>query len=314
MMIKAMVSSDSREERKRVAHLRIIGLLVFLLIVGLSLLIGCHSQNPESNSHDTGQPESTPGLLTVTGTGVENQTKFTLTELKNMEDALASECYSTVNNWPSKKFFVGKGVKVSDLLKKAGIKNDAQTIIVWASDGYFATFTREQLDERRFYFPNLLEGSDEGAREVPAILAWEHREGSNDLSKAAGGKLCLLLGQKGLNDVVAPVYVKDVVTLEVLNSPPGQWSVVQAEPAPGKVKRGTEVVLSHSQLDQVKIYYTIDGSTPDEKSLVYNPSTTYFQPNLIKPITVDKSVIIKTRVIGFGKHNSQVATFAYDAE
>lgn len=295
-------------------QLRIIGLFAFLMIVGVSLLAGCHSQNQASTGHDTRQPESTPGFLTITGNGVEHQTKFSLTELKKMDEALVGECYSVVNNWPSKKFFVGKGVLLSHLLESAGIKRDAQTIIVWAADGYFATFTREQLDERRFYFPNLLEGSEEGAQEVPAILAWEHWEGSKDLSKAKSGKLRLLLGQKGLNDVVAPVCIKDVAVIEVLSSPPGQWDPVQAEPDPGKVKQGTEVVLKHTHQDQVKIYYTVDGSTPDEKSLVYNPSTTYFQPDLNKPITVDKSMIIKAKVIGFGKQDSQVATFAYDVE
>lgn len=295
-------------------QLRIIGLFAFLMIVGVSLLAGCHSQNQTSTGHDTRQPESTSGFLTITGNGVGHQTKFSLTELKKMDEALVGECYSVVNNWPSKKFFVGKGVLLSHLLESAGIKRDAQTIIVWAADGYFATFTREQLDERRFYFPNLLEGSEEGAQEVSAILAWEHWEGSKDLSKAKSGKLRLLLGQKGLNDVVAPVCIKDVAVIEVLSSPPGQWDPVQAEPDPGKVKQGTEVVLKHPHQDQVKIYYTVDGSTPDEKSLVYNPSTTYFQPDLNKPITVDKSMIIKAKVIGFGKQDSQVATFAYDVE
>lgn len=289
-------------------------LITVLLMIGLALLTGCHHQKPVATSLETERPDNRPGILIITGNGVEHQTRFTLTELKNMEEALSGECYSTVNNWPAKKYYVGKGVKVSYLLKKAGIKNTAQMIIVRAADGYNATFTREQLEEKRFCYPNLLEGSEEGAREVPAILAWEHWEGTSDLSKATSGNLCLLLGQKGLNDVVTPAYVKDVITLEVLTTPPGQWGVVQAEPAPGKVKQGTDIVLSHPEQDRVKIYYTIDGTTPDDKSLVYNPSTTYYQPELIKPITVDKTVIIKAMVIGFGKHNSQVATFKYDVE
>lgn len=283
--------------------------VIVFLILGLSLLTGCQQQKQESR-----QPEFIPGFLTITGNGVEQQTRFNLTELNNLEEALVGECYSIVNNWPAKKLAVAKGVKISYLLEKAGIKNDAQSIIVWAADGYNATFTREQLEEKRFYFPNLLEDSEAGVQEVPAILAWEHWEGTNDLSKASSDKLGLFLGQKGLNDVVAPVCVKDVVTLEVLTVAPGQWSVAQAQPVPGKVKPGTKIVLNHPNQDQVKIYYTMDGSLPDETSCVYNPSTTYFQPDLIKPIELDKSVIIKTIVIGFGKNNSPVATFSYDVE
>lgn len=284
-------------------------LMVVLLVLGLSLLTGCNQEKQES-----GQLESTPGFLVITGNGVEKQTKISLAELKEMKEATVGECYSLVNNWPTKKFAVGKGVKVTYLLEKAGIKNDAQTIIVWAGDGYNATFTREQLEEKRFYFPNLLNDSKAGAKEVPAILAWEHREGTNDLSKATGGDLCLLLGQKGLNDAAAPVGVKDVVNLEVLTTPCDQWSAVQAQPAPGKVKAGTKVVLEHPQQDAVKIYYTRDGSLPDENSCVYNPSTAYFQPDLTKPIEINESITIKTIVVGFGKNKSPVATFTYEVD
>ena len=284
-------------------------LMVVLLVLGLSLLTGCDQEKQES-----GQLESTPGFLVITGNGVEKQTKISLAELKEMKEATVGVCYSVVNNWPTKKFAVGKGVKVTYLLEKAGIKNDAQTIIVWARDGYNATFTREQLEEKRFYFPNLLNDSKAGAKEVPAILAWEHREGTNDLSKATGGDLCLLLGQKGLNDAAAPVGVKDVVNLEVLTTPCDQWSAVQAQPAPGKVKAGTKVVLEHPQQDAVKIYYTRDGSLPDENSCVYNPSTAYFQPDLTKPIEVNESVTIKAIVVGFGKNKSPIATFTYEVE
>ena len=303
----------------------LIALIAFLLVVSLNMLTGCQGQRqngppatagraPESTGQETGKPGSEPAILTITGTGVEHEVKFTLAELKSMEDALAAACYSTVNNWPTKKFIVGKGVQVSYLLEKAGIKEDAQTIIVRAADGYNARFTREQLAEKRFYYPNLLKGSVEGAREVPAILAWEYQEDTSDLSKATSGKLRLYLGQKGLNDVVTAAFVKGATTIEASTASPGQWSTARAEPASGKVKRGTEIVLSHPEQDLVKIYYTIDGSAPDENSRVYNPSTTYFQPDLSKPIPVVQPVTIKTIVVGFGKHNSQVSTFEYAVE
>jgi len=305
--------------------LKMIGLAAALLAVVLSLLAGCYSQRQAMNSNAPGtavesqaqtgeKPEPGQVILTVTGDGVERETRFTLADLQSMEGALAGACYSTVNNWPTKKFFVGKGVLVSRLLQKAGIKDEAQTIIIRAADGYSATLTRAQLEEKRFCYPNLLKGSAEGAQEVPAILAWEHQEGTSDLSKAVSGNLRLLLGQKGLNDVVTAACVKDVTAIEVLTAPPGRWTAVQAWPAPGKVKRGTGIVFSHPEQDQVKIYYTTDGSTPGVNSLLYNPSATYFQPDLNKPVPVDKPVTIKAVVIGFGKHDSQVATFHYDVE
>ena len=305
--------------------LKTIGLAAVLLAVGLSLVTGCQDQKrqtepqtagtaTESTGQETGKPGSETYILTITGGGVEHETRFTLTELKSMEGALASACYSAVNNWPAKKFIVGKGIQVSHLLQQAGLKAEAQTIIFRSADGYNARFTIEQLEEKRFCFPNLMKGSAEGAVEVPLILAWEYQEDTSDLSKAAGGKLRLLLGQTGLNDVIAAAFVKGVTAIEVFTAPPGQWSMVRAEPASGKVKPGTEIVLSHPEQDLVKLYYTIDGSVPDAKSLIYNPSTTYFQPDLSKPIPVDQPVTIKAVAVGFGKQNSQVATFRYDVE
>lgn len=288
-------------------------LIFALLFLSLNILVACQGQKPESGGKIE-KPDITPGFLTISGNGVKAPSRFTLAELKDMEEAQTSQCYSIVNNWPSKKYMVGRGIELSYLLKKAGIKDEAQTISFQAVDGYFAVFTRQQLEEKRFYYPKLMEGSEEEAQEVPAILAWEHREGSKDLSKASGGKLTLLLGQKGLNDVQAQVCVKDVAVIEVLTLPPGQWSTVQATPAPGRIKPGTEIVLHHSEQDQVKIYYTADGSSPSEKSLLYNPSTTYYQPELNKPLVVKQSVTIKAIAVGYGKNDSQIASFAYDVE
>lgn len=299
--------------------LKTIGLVAVLMGACLALLTGCQSQKqaePPAAAGTAGESAQNvagdPNLLTITGNGVEHEIQFSLDELKKMEDALAGACYSTVNNWPAKRFVVGKGVKVNRLLQKAGLKEDAQKIIFRAADGYNASFTREQLEEQRFCYPDLMQGSTRGAVEVPMLLAWEYQEDTSDLSEATGGKLRLLAGQTGLNDVVTAAFVKGVTTIEVLTGPPGQWSMVRAEPAPGKVKPGTEVVLSHPDGDLVKIYYTLDGSEPDIQSLIYNPSASYFRPELNKPIPVNQPVTIKAIAIGFGKQNSQVATFKYE--
>jgi len=61
----------------------------------------------------------------------------------------------------------------------------------------------------------------------------------------------------------------------------------------------------------VKIYYTLDGTVPDCNSLIYNPSTSYFQPELTLPITIDNTVTIKAIAIGYGKENSDVSTFQF---
>jgi len=64
-------------------------------------------------------------------------------------------------------------------------------------------------------------------------------------------------------------------------------------------------------LDQVKLYYTLDGSDPTVNSNVYNPSTTYFQPDLIRPISVNGSGTLKAIAVGYGKYDSEVLNYDY---
>jgi hypothetical protein len=289
---------------------RIIEIMAAVLVTAVLILTAGCFDGKKSAGYNT--PELVSGTLTITGDGIEQPGRYNAGELKSMQDTVTGERYSAVNNVGTKNIFVGKGIQLSYLLGKAGMRDTAQSIKVMGADGYTVILTREQLGEKRYYFPKLVEGSEEGAREVPAVLAWEYREGSSDLSQARSGSLRLLLGQTSLSNVVVPAFVRDVILIEVSNSAPGQWDTVRAEPAPGKVEPGTGIVLNHPELDSVKIYYTTDGSTPDEKSPIYNPSTTYFKPELNRAITVNHNVIIKAIAVGFGKNNSQVAVFDYD--
>lgn len=293
----------------RVMRPAIIFLVLFMAFAAVS---GCREN--ENTRAGFEQPEFTPGHLTITGNGVEKTNVYKLIELKDMKDACFDGCYSVVNDWPTRKFAVGKGIKINNLLKEAGIKPGAQKIVVWAADGYCKTFTRMQLEEDRFCFPGLLDGLEENAKTIPTILAWEYREGTDDLAETLSCDLRLMLGQNGLDDTTAPAWVKDVVGLEITTESPDCWAKVFADPQPGNIKPGSSIELGHPQSDNGKIYYTIDGSTPDEKSFLYNPSTSYFQPDLSRPITVNDSTVIKAVMIGFGKTNSDIAVFAYDVQ
>ncbi len=288
--------------------------ILFVLFL-MSIFIysaGCLNQKPADTGLNLLNFE--PATLTIRGDGVEHPVHYTMDQLMSMSEALVGECYSTINNVGTKNYFVGKGVKLSYLLQKAGIRENAQTIKVMGYDGYTAVFTREQLEQPRYYYPGLMEGSEEEAKEVPAILAWEYQEGEQDLSKVRSGSLCLLLGQSTLNNVVVPAFVKDIVLIDISVAEAGQWDAVSAHPAAGKVEPGQDIALTHPEMDSVKIYYTIDGSTPDEKSFIYNPGTSYYKPELNRPIVIDQDMIIKAIAIGFGKENSPVVVFEYDVK
>ena len=61
-------------------------------------------------------------VLTITGDGVSTEKKYTLKQLQDKKQY--QQVYSAINTWPSKKWYVGKGVKLKDLLD--GGRNEEQ--------------------------------------------------------------------------------------------------------------------------------------------------------------------------------------------
>ena len=93
-------------------------------------------------------------FLEITGDGVTPIT-FTREQLEKMEQH--EQTYSVINTWPTKKWYVGKGVKLRDLLEKAEIKDEAKLIKKFYSiDGYSVTLTVDELfNDKRYYYPHL---------------------------------------------------------------------------------------------------------------------------------------------------------------
>ncbi|WP_276662729.1 hypothetical protein, partial [Syntrophomonas wolfei] len=56
--------------------------------------------------------------LEICGDGVKNPTTFTRAQLEEMPQY--QQVYSSINTWPSKKWYVGKGVHLSELLSLVG--------------------------------------------------------------------------------------------------------------------------------------------------------------------------------------------------
>lgn len=243
-------------------------------------------------------------ILTINGDGISKPVYLSLADLQKMKDGYIEQCFSIVNNYPTRKFTVAKGVNLVYLLEQAGIKSTARSIQIEASDGYKATLTRDQLLGKRYRYPGLKSASAANAAEVKPMLAWAFAEGQ-DMTKAKEEELRLAIGQRGLNDVNTAASVQMITKITVLNKDNGRWNKAAASLAEG------QITLQHETMDQVKLYYTLDGTAPTEFSQVYNPSTSYFQPDLIKPIPVSGSGTLKVKVIGYGKSDSEVLIYAY---
>jgi hypothetical protein len=241
------------------------------------------------------------------------------------------EVYSCINTWPTKKWYVGKGVKLWDLLLEAGFKKEEAKLIKFTStDSYTVTLTvKELFHDRRYRFPNFKTGADgdghlpgdsTGKVEVEPLIGLVSVEGSdnpdymNDMNT-----FLLMLGQRTVTEQTGNLFVKYLCKIEVLTDEPEKWDAPQANPEPGIVPAGTMVTLSNLHNDDDKIYYTTDGSTPTMNSPMYNwiasrwwSSRADVLGKINHPIgPINEDTTIKAITIGPGKQDSDIVTFNY---
>lgn len=222
--------------------------------------------------------------------------------------------YSTINTYGTNKDYVAKGPALDAVLAGAGMPATAQTLKFTATDGLAMTFTVDELI-RDLRYSNYENGA------VPTILALLSASGTNPASMTAGDRIRLMLGHRTSKEQNNVWQIKLVNRIDISTTDPGQWALPTASPVPGTVPSGTEVSLHHPIADLtgganigVKIYYTLDGSTPTINSTLYNISA--WQPELNLPIKLTGSgtKTIKAIVIGPGYKNSGVATFNYTVQ
>lgn len=249
--------------------------------------------------------------ISISVDGIERQQEFTLEELAALPDSGFQHVYSTINNWPSSRFYAARGITVRSILKAAGVLDTAKVITFRSPDSYEVSLTREQLlDTPRYYFPHVADGSSEGAQMVEPIIAYEYKEGSDKMDQAVPDAPCLIIGQSYPGEHTNPAFVVNVSDIVVSTQEASSWEPATTFPVEGRIAAGETVKLQHKYLGLVKLHYTLDGSDPDETSAIYNIST--YQPELNVPIPINEDTVIKVLVTGYGKKNSEIATFTFD--
>ena len=269
-----------------------------------------------------GRAEQTPASVgdvyaeqsvTVSGDGIDGEVTLTLAELAAMPDAVYEHVYSTINNWPAAKVYAARGIKISVLLEAAGVLDTASVITFRSYDSYEVTLTRRQLlVDEQYYFPLASEGSDAGAEPVAPILAYEFKEGSDDMAKVVPDEFCLIIGQSNHLEHTNPAFVENIGEIIVSSAPPEKWQAAGIFPASGRIPAGETIKLQHPDFGFVKMFYTLDGSEPTELSAMYNPST--YQPELNKPIVLAESAVLKVLTTGYGREDSVVAVFEIEVQ
>ena len=238
--------------------------------------------------------------LTIKGDGVEHEVSYSRADLEAMKGAIEQHCYSLANNFPTEKTEYINGVPLKYLLEQAGLKDAAQMLTFTASDGYKREFTvQELLYAPRYYFPQTGE-----KQPVPVIVCLKSSPSGFD--KLEAGELRLVMGQRARGEQTNPWFVRYLSVIEVSCEKPAQWPAVTFNRVSGP--SGVTLQLLHESSDLVKIYYTTDGSEPTVGSEMYNVSTSYYQPELNKPLLIDKTTVVKAVAIGAGKEDSAVSS------
>ncbi len=268
--------------------------------------------------------------LEVTGDGVANPGVFTRDQLAEMQQH--QQVYSAVNTWPTKKWYTGAGVQLRDLFSAVGIKGNATMIKFTSNDGYTTTLTlKELLVDKRYCFPYFkddsgtdsdgnIAGSTADARPVEPIVALVSVEGSDNPAYMSDlNTPLLMLGQRAVTEQNGNLFVKYLNKIEVLTDDPPRWDTPRANPEGGFVPAGTMVALSNENMDDDKVYYTTNGSTPTFNSPMYNwiakrwwSARADVLGKYNKPIgPINQDTVIKAVTIGPGKKDSEVATYTY---
>jgi len=252
-----------------------------------------------------------PVVLTITGNGVSSETAWTLSQLQAMTGGFRQNIYSTTNNWPSFGHTEAHGVSVPYLLGRAGVLDGAASFRFISTDGYHFTLSRRQIFNTLTSFANHSPLGSSGGSAVEPVIAWRF----GDPGSLREANLRLFIGHSGPNEVNNAAFVRDLMKVEITTESRGTWAVPTASIADGSiVEAGTQLELLHDFRDNVKIYYTLDGSEPSFTSNIFNPSTSFFQPHLTVPIELTETVTIRAFAAGLGRDPSPVVTFTFTVE
>lgn len=178
----------------------------------------------------SGQGVIAGGVYSAANAGMEKS--YTLNELKTIAAADTNRfandqyLYSTRNTSNFNRLYLGEGIRLDTLLLKSGVSgttlsdttisaiefnltspyvikfDPARTTFGTAAD-LAAPRTTQAFSAVRYYYPNILSSSEEGATAVPTILAWANNYSTAlpaPTTVAAKTKLVLMAGQLGTTD------------------------------------------------------------------------------------------------------------------
>ena len=177
----------------------------------------------------------TPELV-VTGTGVLGgdsysksnvgyEKSYTRSELKSLQGG-TDVFYSAIKTQSpyTKQLYRASGVYLESVLAGTAFDSSKDKLTIDSNDGYTVTMDPAAeynngstntigIANERYAFPGLLDGSDEGAEEVPTMLAWAYSYNTSGDPETSGSEkkyLTLIAGQLAFDDMNNSLAEKNV--------------------------------------------------------------------------------------------------------
>ena len=126
--------------------------------------------------------------------------------------------YTAMNSYGTKRIYAVEGIRISYLIEDLGLTDDS--LLTFVSGGMSETFTKAQLEEPRFYYP------EDGEPIVVEPLLAYMSDGPKDGSQPSFGNmgpetgLRLYFGQKVEGEMIAPRYLKEVFCIKITQDEP----------------------------------------------------------------------------------------------
>ncbi len=166
------------------------------------------------------QAQAAEEVIHITGDGITTPLDITRSDLEKMQKERIQTIYST----NLKDLVAAEGIPLEVILKKAGLKPEANLIRVKGTDGYFRAFTvKELLQYPRYTYPKIKQDSRDGVKPVQTMIALKSGSGTKGFAGLKEDKMQLCVGQRSISDYNNLYFVRMVASIEVSTMGPEKY-------------------------------------------------------------------------------------------
>jgi hypothetical protein len=181
------------------------------------------------------------------------------------------QIYSGIDSMPAARLAVAEGVYLDHLFSRVGVNLDyASQFKFISTDGYETPLSKTELfDVPRYYYPQVVAGSEEGKVPVKPMLALKSYVGPRNVatppsweSMDDANTLRLFLGQKSVTDVNNYLWAKWVCKVQVETTAPAAAPVLNPDTSDNLVGQPIEITFTDDPTWRAAVTeVTVNGSS-----------------------------------------------------